>query len=90
MKSKDSEELYYIRCCISHEEYCLLWWKPESNGYTFDLDKAGLYTAEKAAEIQGNRDTDIPIAQSIAEAASFRVVSYDSLQEAKSALQENV
>lgn len=40
------DTLYYI-WSLEHEA----WWRPERNGYTTDVNEAGLYTREQAADI---------------------------------------
>jgi hypothetical protein len=46
MKNK----MYYIRT-EGYSGNSLLWWRPNSQGYTTDLNKAGRYTKEEAESI---------------------------------------
>src|SRR5580698_8375940 len=58
---------FYIlddRTCVGN---CALFWAPDSKGYTTQLNEAGLYTEEEA---KTHRDTDIPIPEELAKAAS--------------------
>ena len=52
---------YYIRHVATPVGNSVLWWKPKSCGYTVDLNRAGKYSAEKAASIAAIRPgEDIP------------------------------
>lgn len=49
-----SEQLYYIQnqaVCGN----CCFWWKPDSCGYTSNLDEAGKYDSQEAARIERGR-----------------------------------
>lgn len=48
---------YYLqdaRGCVGN---CGSWWRPNGQGYTCDIDDAGIYTG---ADVKTLRDTDIP------------------------------
>ena len=46
---------YYIICMEERaKEGTLLFWKPESNGYTSNFEKAGLFNKELADEVNNN------------------------------------
>jgi len=49
------EQLYYIGRTRDFAYDYILWWGPAHNGYTYDLKKAGLYTAKEAESICGLR-----------------------------------
>ncbi len=34
---------------------CLRWWRPSGNGYTYNLDEAGVFTEEKARALCAGR-----------------------------------
>jgi hypothetical protein len=53
----DGEELYYVQDSRSYVGNSVLWWRPDGQGYTTHIDKAGKYTA---AEVKGMRSTDVP------------------------------
>lgn len=76
--------MFYIQDTRSYVGNAVLWWAKEGKGYTTDLDEAALYTAEEAARIHRNRESDKPIAQSIAEQAVVRCVDATRLREARS------
>lgn len=41
-----------------------LWWRPERQGYTTDLQQAGRYSKEEAESIQRIRGLDFPVPES--------------------------
>ena len=51
-----TEQMYYVEDTRSIVGNCMLWWGPNRNGYTTELDSAGLYTA---GQVQGMRPTDV-------------------------------
>lgn len=54
---------------------CALFWAPDGNGYTCDLEKAGLYDPGYSS-----RDTDIDIPADIAKACAVTHVRLDTLR----------
>lgn len=52
-------ELYYIQDSRSIVGNSMLWWGPDSSGYTTDIDKAGLYEKEWV-EKHITRRSDVP------------------------------
>ena len=52
-----SEPLFYVQDKRTVVGNCALWWCPDNKGYTCDISKAGLYTAQQTMSM---RDTDIP------------------------------
>lgn len=75
----DPDDRYYIldtRGCVGN---CAMWWAPDRKGYTSELNKAGLYTAEQC---RGLRETDIPILREIVERHAVRHVRLDRLRDA--------
>lgn len=66
--------MFYIRDARGDVGNCVLWWCPNGQGYTCELDKAGKYTEQEAF---GRRDTDIPVPCEVAEAAAIRHVRAD-------------
>jgi hypothetical protein len=53
-----------------------LWWRPDSAGYTTNLDEAGQYTEEQT---KGLRPTDIPVPVEKAQKLAHRSVNADLL-----------
>ena len=56
---------------------CALFWRPDGNGYTCDLNEAGLYD-----KTQEHRDTDIYVPVDVARQASVTHVRVEPLQRA--------
>ena len=57
---------------------CALFWRPNGNGYTCELDDAGLYTR---AEAESHRDTDVPVPREMAERLVVRHVRLDHVRQ---------
>ncbi|MBW2673559.1 MAG: hypothetical protein JRD89_09125 [Deltaproteobacteria bacterium] len=74
----NKQQLYYLLDCRAPVGNSALWWRPDSKGYTCNLEEAGLYTEEQAG---GNRETDIPIPREIAAAATAQHVRFDTMQQ---------
>lgn len=55
--SEEKPELFYVQDARSYVGNSVVWWCPDSRGYTINLDKAGKYTAKEVATM---RDTDVP------------------------------
>ena len=51
-----------------------VFWGPKENGYTTDLDKAGVYTEEEANRIERRRSTDRAVPYDMALEHSTRTV----------------
>jgi hypothetical protein len=47
--------MFYIQHTQNYAGDYILWWGPNGSGYTFDLDRAGLYTKAEADSIVGLR-----------------------------------
>jgi hypothetical protein len=52
------EACFYVLDARTVVGNCAMWWCPDGKGYTCELDKAGLYTAD---DVRGMRETDVPI-----------------------------
>ncbi len=66
------QELYYIQN-VGYVGNCLLWWRPNGNGYTCDLDDAWRVTKEKADDIcRTRRGQDIAWPVSAVDSAANR------------------
>lgn len=54
------KQLFYIRSQKHDQHYKhteeALWWRANSQGYTHDIDQAGLYTEKQAKEICGEKN----------------------------------
>jgi hypothetical protein len=48
---------YYIQDSRTYVGNCAIWWEIASQGYTCDLNKAGIYAGRQAAKM---RQTDVP------------------------------
>ncbi|HYX38056.1 MAG TPA: hypothetical protein VE954_33560 [Oligoflexus sp.] len=57
-ESRAPKSRFLIQCKESSGDY-VLWWKADEKGYTFNLDAAGLYTAEEAGRICNLREIDV-------------------------------
>ena len=57
---------------------CALFWCPNGNGYTTQLEEAGLYSEEDA---NNNRDTDVAVPESMAKTCAVTHVRLDRLRE---------
>jgi hypothetical protein len=80
-----SQQLYYIRNLERESRGNLVvWWKPNHQGYTTDLEQAGFYTQQqaeeitKAANIIKTEDVMVPVEE--ARAVASMSVDKDSLQ----------
>ena len=60
----------------------ILWWRPESKGYTYDLNDAGLYTLEEAQAIIRIRNEETAWSEADARAHVSAAVSIDHLRAA--------
>ena len=69
---------YYIMDGRSVVGNCALWWCPNGQGYTCDLDKAGLYTYDEA---NSHRDTDIPVPATLAKSLVVNHVRRDHVRQ---------
>lgn len=58
MKIKPGKN-YYIQCTGEYVGEVALWWKPNNQGYTCDLNLAGVYPAEEAQRIVDRRPIDV-------------------------------
>ncbi len=74
-------KLYYIQDARHVVGNCTLWWAIDANGYTCDLDKAGLFDEEFIKTLREN--TDIPYPQKAVERAVVRHVRIESLRQIK-------
>lgn len=52
---ESSEPLFYIRHSSGYNGDCVIWWRPNSAGYTFRLDEAGKYPESQARQLTQNR-----------------------------------
>ena len=51
---------------------CIVWWKAEGHGYTYDLKRAGIFTDEDKAKNYPSVDNCIYVPKEVAEAAAYR------------------
>ena len=80
----EQEQLFYIQCTEEFgREGSVLWWKPNSRGYTLELNEAGLYTKEQAESICKVRPpVERAIPREIAQAAAASKVHRRALEDA--------
>ena len=72
----EPERDHYILDIRSVVGNCALWWGPNGQGYTCNLDDAGLYTR---AEAYSHRETDVPVPREMAERLVARHVRLDHI-----------
>lgn len=68
------EGLYYIQERRTIVGNCMLWWCPNGQGYTTELNKAGQYYG---FQVMDKRDTDIPWPVEYIESKAVRHVRLD-------------
>lgn len=71
---------FYIQDTRQYVGNCVLWWCPNSGGYTTQIDEAGLYTEEEANKICSNRNTDIAWPQDVVEKSIVKHVRIERLR----------
>ncbi len=72
-----TEQLYYVQDTRQYVGNCALWWCPDGNGYTTQIDEAGLYTRERVMTM---RDTDRPWPKDLVDAYTVTHVRLDTLK----------
>jgi hypothetical protein len=50
---------------------CIVWWRPEGNGYTYDLNLAGIFTDEHKEKGYPSPDTCQYVPRELVEANSY-------------------
>jgi hypothetical protein len=53
MPDKSKNAYYVMSLGDEHKGYmdgCIVWWRPEGRGYTYDLNRAGVFTDEDKAK----------------------------------------
>jgi hypothetical protein len=56
----DTEQFYYIQDTRDYVGNSVVWWRPNGNGYTSDLDDAWQVPYAKAMSMNRFRKTDVP------------------------------
>lgn len=69
-----TESLFLIECKEHRQSDLRLWWLPNSRGYTFNVNKAGRYTAEQVKTICHDGNDDIAWPESSVIDASIAAV----------------
>ncbi|MBX6393487.1 MAG: hypothetical protein IRY96_08425 [Burkholderiales bacterium] len=75
-------EFYILSLKWSPIDNRLVWWRPNSCGYTTELESAGRYTAEEIEARRSyydNGDSTLAVPCKIAEALAVRIVPTDAL-----------
>lgn len=75
-----AEPRFYIQHTKHYAGDYVLWWGPKQNGYTFDLDKAGLYTEEEAKRIEALRGQEKAWPEAMVRRAATKSVSIEYLR----------
>ena len=78
-QSVKSRRDHYIADVRSFVGDTVLYWRPDGNGYTTDLNDAGLYTKDEAI---AKRDTDVPVPMETARRCAVHTVDAQLLREA--------
>ena len=76
---------YYIQDTRSYLGDAVMWWRPNGEGYTSDIDDAGEYEEAEAVRICRSRSTEKAIPVDVARAAIVRVVYAGHLHRAMEA-----
>lgn len=71
--------MFYIQCTTTYAYDYILWWKPGSIGYTYDLDQAGLYTKAEAMDIVSSMEYTAIWPEDIVRKAANLAVSIETL-----------
>lgn len=72
------ERRFYILDVRTIVGNCALWWRPNGQGYTTDLNEAGLYSE---AHARAHRETDVAVPEEMARACSQVHVRVEQLRE---------
>lgn len=79
-KSVDDERVYYILAASERApQDVALWWRPDGNGYTYDIKQAGLYTEEYVSKL--HRSGDVPVHRDVARRYTMTIVRRSHLHE---------
>lgn len=70
---------FYILDARSVVGNCAVWWRPNAQGYTCNLDEAGLYTESQA---RSHRVTDVAVRSDVARKAAVAHVRIGHLRDA--------
>ncbi len=81
-------KLFYIQDARQYVGNSVLWWRHEGQGYTTDMDQAGLFTEERVRALP--RKTDVPWPKEVVNAIVSRHVDMQKLpdRERLSAIKE--
>lgn len=72
--------LFYIQHTKHYAGDYVLWWGPKQSGYTFDLEKVGLYTEEEAKKIEALRGQEKAWPEATVRRAATKAVSIGYLR----------
>lgn len=75
----DDVACYYVLDARTVVGNCAMWWCPDSQGYTCEIGKAGLYSKRDCAEM---RETDIPVHRDVVARLTLQHVRLDHLRQA--------
>jgi hypothetical protein len=74
-----NETLFYVQDSRTYCGNCVFWWAKDHKGYTCDLDKAHVFTAEELSKC-ASRDTDIPWPKDEMDTLAYRHVDMQRLR----------
>ena len=74
-----AEQMYYVQDTRQMVGNCMLWWCPNGQGYTTQIDHAGLYGA---SAVKGMRESDVGWPQEFIERHVCKHVRRDNIAQA--------
>jgi hypothetical protein len=76
--SDGGDPCFYVLDARTVVGNCAMWWCPQGQGYTCNIDEAGLYTAK---DVEGMRETDVPIHRDEVQQLIVRHVRLDHMRQ---------
>ena len=75
----ECERLYYLCDSRTIVGNCLQFWAKNGKGYTYDLDRAHVYTEEEALKMHKSRPSDVPYPKDIVDQFAKRHIDHQFL-----------